>query len=52
MRKDDAFLLDILIAARKIERFTEGLSYGQFCDNEMAQSADGNFKLSARQPGW
>ncbi len=39
MRKDEALLLDIMIAARKIERFVEGLSYEQFCNDEMAQSA-------------
>lgn len=39
MQKDEAYLLDILIAAQKIKRFTEGLSYAQFCTHEMAQSA-------------
>jgi uncharacterized protein with HEPN domain len=39
MQRDEAFLLDILIAARKINRFTEGMSYTQFCTYDMAQSA-------------
>jgi uncharacterized protein with HEPN domain len=39
MRKDEALLLDMLIAARKVRRFIEGLSFDQFCGNEMAQSA-------------
>jgi uncharacterized protein with HEPN domain len=38
-KRDEAYLLDILIAARKVRRFTEGLSYQQFCTHEMVQSA-------------
>ena len=39
MRPDEARLLDMLIAARKIRRFAEGISFADFENNEMAQSA-------------
>lgn len=39
MRHDDALLLDMLIAARKIERFVSGLTAEQFATNELVQSA-------------
>ncbi|MCA9914904.1 MAG: DUF86 domain-containing protein [Anaerolineae bacterium] len=39
MRGDDALLLDMLIAARKIRRFTEGMTQADFDHSEMAQSA-------------
>jgi uncharacterized protein with HEPN domain len=39
MRRDDALLLDMLIAARKIRRYTENMNFAQFNANEMAQSA-------------
>lgn len=39
MRRDDALLLDMLIAARKIHRFTAGMTREDFVTNEMAQSA-------------
>lgn len=39
MRSDDALLLDMLIAARKIQRFTAGMSQEAFNANQMAQSA-------------
>ena len=39
MRSDDALLLDMLIAARKIRQFTSGMTQEAFAGNEMAQSA-------------
>lgn len=39
MRGDDALLLDMLIAARKIQRFVVGMTVAEFRANEMAQSA-------------
>jgi uncharacterized protein with HEPN domain len=39
MRKDDALLLDMLIATRRIQQFTAGMNQGNFNQNEMAQSA-------------
>ena len=39
MRSDDALLLDMLIAARKIVRFSAGLTLDTFEADEMAQSA-------------
>lgn len=39
MRSDDALLLDMLIAARKIIRFSAGMTFDAFAADEMAQSA-------------
>ena len=39
MRSDDALLLDMLIAARKIVRFSAGMTLDTFEADEMAQSA-------------
>lgn len=39
MRSDNALLLDMLIAARKIRHFTSGMTQDSFATNEMAQSA-------------
>lgn len=39
MRSDDALLLDMLISARKIQRFVAQMTYSDFQANEMAQSA-------------
>ncbi|MCC6453694.1 MAG: DUF86 domain-containing protein [Caldilineaceae bacterium] len=39
MRSDDALLLDMLIAARKIRRFVTGMTVAEFRVNEMVQSA-------------
>lgn len=39
MRDDKALMLDMLIAAQKIQRFVSGLSEDDFKSNEMAQSA-------------
>ncbi len=38
-RKDEALLLDMLIAARKIQRFTASMTQDAFKGNEMIQSA-------------
>lgn len=39
MRRDDAYLLDILIAARKALKFVEGIDRNDFEDNELVQNA-------------
>lgn len=39
MRRDDAYLLDILIAARKAIQFVEGIDRKQFEENELVQNA-------------
>ena len=39
MRDDQALLLDMLIAARKVRQFTSGNTLAEFQRNEMAQSA-------------
>jgi uncharacterized protein with HEPN domain len=39
MWRDDAYLLDMLLAARKALEFTHGMSREQFLANEMAQQA-------------
>lgn len=39
MRRDDAYLLDILIAARKALQFVEGIDQNNFRDNELVQNA-------------
>ena len=39
MRKDDALPLDMLLAARKIQRFVVGMTYQEFAGNELVQSA-------------
>lgn len=39
MRRDDALLLDMLVAARKIVRFLQGLTERDFQTNELVQSA-------------
>ncbi len=39
MRRDDALLLDMLVAARKIVRFLQGLTERDFQANELVQSA-------------
>ena len=39
MRRDDAYLLDILLAARQALKFMEGVSRGEFEDNELIQNA-------------
>lgn len=38
MRSDDALLLDMLIASRKIIRFLEGVSESEFQTNDLVQS--------------
>ena len=39
MLRDEAYLLDILIAARKALKFTAGFSRAQFEKNELVQNA-------------
>ena len=39
MRRDDALLLDMLLACRKLVRFTQGLTSDAFQQNELVQSA-------------
>lgn len=39
MWRDDAYLLDMLLAARKIQSFTSGLTGKQFLSEEMCQQA-------------
>jgi uncharacterized protein with HEPN domain len=38
MRPDDAVLLDMLLAARKVQRFVAGMTFGDFLDDELVQS--------------
>ena len=37
MWRDEACLLDMLLAARKIRQFTEGVEYGRFLSDELMQ---------------
>ena len=39
MRRDDAYLLDMLVAARKAVTFTEELTYAQFMQSDLHQNA-------------
>ena len=39
MRRDDAYLLDMLVAARKAVTFTEKLTYAQFMQSDLHQNA-------------
>jgi uncharacterized protein with HEPN domain len=39
MRRDDARLVDIYLAARKVQRFVAGMTYAEFRANELVQSA-------------
>jgi uncharacterized protein with HEPN domain len=39
MHKDDAYLLDILLAARKVLKYTKGMKQGEFDGNELVQDA-------------
>ena len=39
MRRDDAYLLDILIAARRARRFLEDLTWEEFAHSELHQDA-------------
>lgn len=39
MRHDDAYLLDMLLAAREAGKFTDGLTFAEFKQNRMAQLA-------------
>ncbi len=39
MQRDDAYLLDILLAARQITTYTKDVSEGEFGQNELLQLA-------------
>ena len=39
MWRDDAYLLDMLLAARKAQAFTRGVSWEQFQNDEILQNA-------------
>lgn len=39
MWRDDAYLLDMLLAARKVIRFTKGVTFQQFQSDELIQNA-------------
>lgn len=39
MWRDDACLLDILIAARKVQKFTEGVTWDNFRESDLLQNA-------------
>jgi uncharacterized protein with HEPN domain len=39
MWRDDAYLLDMLVAARKALKFTAGTTWAQFQEDEIAQNA-------------
>ena len=39
MRQDDAYLLDMLVAARKATEFTRDLTYDQFTRSDLHQNA-------------
>ena len=39
MRRDEVYLLDMLIAARKTLKFVEGIDRNEFDDNEVIQNA-------------
>lgn len=39
MRRDEVYLLDMLIAARKALKFVEGIDRNEFDDNEVIQNA-------------
>jgi len=39
MQRDDAYLLDILIAARKVLKFLEGMTWEEFERSELHQNA-------------
>lgn len=38
-RDPSVFLQDILVAAEKIEKYTQGLSYDDFLDNDLISDA-------------
>ena len=39
MRRDDSYLLDMLLAARKAAKFAQGLSYERFIQSDLHQNA-------------
>ncbi len=38
MWRDDAYLLDMLLAARKVQQFTQGMTWDQFRGDELLQN--------------
>ena len=51
MRSDDAYLVDMLAAARKAVKFSCGLTYSQFEQSELQQNAVLNVLGIAASPG-
>ena len=51
MRSDDAYLVDMLAAARKAVKFSCGLTYSQFEQSELHQNAVLNELGIAASPG-
>jgi uncharacterized protein with HEPN domain len=39
MWRDDAYLLDMLLAARKVQQFTQGVTWNQFQGDDLLQNA-------------
>jgi len=39
MWRDDAYLLDMLLATRKVQQFTQGVTWNQFRGDELLQNA-------------
>jgi len=39
MRRDDAYLLDIILAARRARAFVQGLTWEEFAQSDLVQSA-------------
>ena len=39
MRHDDSYLLHMLVAARKVARFAQGLDYARFAQSDLYQNA-------------
>lgn len=51
MRSDDAYLVDMLAAARKAVKFSCGLTYSQFEQSELHRNAVLNVLGIAASPG-
>ena len=51
MRRDDAYLLDILIAARKALKFMEGVTWEAFQQSDLHQNAVAHL-LEIELPVW
>ncbi len=51
MWRDDAYLLDMLLAAHKVQEFTQGVGRKQFENDDLIQNAvSDRFRLLERQP--